>query len=89
MLQFLQDLLKEPAILLGLVSLAGLVALKKPFHKVMVGTLGPILGYLMLGVGADAIVASLAPLGDLIQKGFNISGVIPNNEAVVATAQNY
>lgn len=87
MLQFLQDLLKEPAILLGLVSLAGLVALKKPFHKVMVGTLGPILGYLMLGVGADAIVASLAPLGDLIQKGFNISGVIPNNEAVVATAQ--
>lgn len=40
----------------------------------------------MLGVGADAIVASLAPLGDLIQKGFNISGVIPNNEAVVATA---
>lgn len=32
------DLLKEP-ILLGLVSLAGLVALKKTFHKVMVGTL--------------------------------------------------
>ncbi|WP_156286252.1 PTS ascorbate transporter subunit IIC [Oceanivirga salmonicida] len=86
-LNFLRDILKEPALLLGIVSLIGLVSLKKPWHKVLVGTLGPILGYIMLGIGANAIVSSLEPLGKLIEKGFNITGVIPNNEAVVATAQ--
>lgn len=86
-LEFLRDILRQPALLLGIVSLVGLVSLKKPWHKVLVGTLGPILGYIMLGIGAEAIVASLDPLGKLIEYGFKITGVIPNNEAVVATAQ--
>lgn len=86
-LLFLQDILKEPALLLGIVSLVGLISMKKPWHKVLVGTLGPVLGYIMLGIGAGAIVSSLEPLGKLIERGFKISGVIPNNEAVVATAQ--
>lgn len=86
-LSFFRDILKEPALLLGIVSLVGLISLKKKWYKVLVGTLGPILGYIMLGIGAGAIVSSLDPLGQLIEHGFKISGVIPNNEAVVATAQ--
>ncbi len=84
---FLRDVLSQPALLLGIVSFVGLVALKQPWHKILTGTLGPILGYLMLGAGADFIVANLEPLGKMIEKGFHITGVIPNNEAVVATAQ--
>ena len=87
-LLFLRDVLSQPAILLGLVSFVGLIALKKPGHKVLTGTLGPILGYIMLGAGADFIVSNLDPLGKMIEKGFKITGVVPNNEAVVATAQN-
>jgi PTS system ascorbate-specific IIC component len=83
-----QDILTQPALLLGLISLVGLIALKKPFNKVMTGTLKPILGYLMLGAGADFIVANLDPLGKMIEHGFNITGVVPNNEAIVAIAQN-
>ena len=83
----IMEILSQPAILLGIVSCVGLVALKKPFHKILTGTLGPILGYLMLGAGADFIVKNLEPLGQMIEKGFNITGVVPNNEAVVATAQ--
>ena len=86
-LSFLRDVLKEPALLLGIVSCIGLISLKAKWHKVLVGTLGPILGYIMLGIGASAIVSSLEPLGQLIEHGFKITGVIPNNEAVVATAQ--
>lgn len=41
----------------------------------------------MLGAGADFIVFNLNPLGEMIQKGFNINGVIPNNEAIVSVAQ--
>lgn len=82
-----QDLLTQPAILMGLISLIGLLALKKKASKIIVGTLKPILGFVMLGAGADFIVANLTPLGNMIEKGFNISGVIPNNEAIVSVAQ--
>lgn len=86
-LEFFRDFLKQPALLMGLMAFVGLVALRRPAHKVMTGTLKPILGYLMLGAGADFITSNLNPLGEMIQKGFNISGVIPNNEAIVSVAQ--
>ena len=86
-LEFIRDILQQPALLLGLVSCVGLVALKKPFYKVMTGTLKPILGYIMLGCGAGFIVTNLDPLGKMIQEGFHITGVVPNNEAIVSVAQ--
>ncbi len=41
----------------------------------------------MLSAGAGVIVANLNPLGGIIEAGFNIRGVIPNNEAIVSVAQ--
>lgn len=86
-LEFLRDVLKQPALLMGIMAMVGLIALKKPKHKVMTGTLKPILGYLMLSAGADVITNNLDPLGKMIQKGFHITGVVPNNEAIVSVAQ--
>lgn len=87
LLEFLKDVLSQPALLIGIMAFIGLIALKSPGHKVFTGTLGPILGYIMLGAGADFIVSNLEPLGKMIEKGFHIQGVVPNNEAVVAAAQ--
>lgn len=86
-LEFLRDILKQPALLIGIMAFVGLVALRRPTHKIMTGTLKPILGYLMLGAGADFIVANLDPLGKMIENGFHIVGVVPNNEAIVSVAQ--
>lgn len=86
-LEFFRDVLKQPALLMGIMSFVGLIALKKPGHKIMTGTLKPILGYLMLGAGADFITSNLDPLGKMIQEGFHINGVVPNNEAIVSVAQ--
>lgn len=86
-LNVLRDILSQPALLMGIMSCVGLVALKKPAHKIMTGTLKPILGYIMLGAGADFIVANLTPLGKMIEKGFHITGIVPNNEAIVSAAQ--
>lgn len=86
-LDFIKGILSEPAFLMGIIALVGLVALRSPAHKVLTGTLGPILGYLMLSAGADVIVANLDPLAQMIEYGFNITGVVPNNEAVVSVAQ--
>ncbi|MGL6114258.1 MAG: PTS ascorbate transporter subunit IIC [Cetobacterium sp.] len=81
------DILTNPAFLLGLMSCIGLIALKKPISKLIVGTLKPILGFIMLGAGADFIVKNLDYLGKMMEKGFNITGVVPNNEAIVSIAQ--
>ncbi|MTT32842.1 PTS ascorbate transporter subunit IIC [Terrilactibacillus sp. BCM23-1] len=86
-LSFLRDVFSQPALLIGLMACIGLIALKKPFHKILTGTLGPILGYIMLSAGANVISTNLTPLGKMIEKGFHIHGVVPNNEAIVASAQ--
>jgi PTS system ascorbate-specific IIC component len=87
-LYFFKDLISEPAILMGLIAMVGLLALKSPGHKVFTGTMGPILGYLMLTVGSNVIVQSLDPLSKMIEKGFHIKGIVPNNEAITSVAQD-
>ena len=65
-LKFFESILTKPAWIMGLFSFVGLVALKRPAHKIMTGTLKPILGYLMLSAGAGLIQTNLAPLGTFI-----------------------
>lgn len=86
-LNFIKDMLSAPAILMGLVAFVGLVALRAPGHKILTGTLGPILGYLMLSAGAGVIQTNLDPLSKMIEAGFHLKGVVPNNEAVTSVAQ--
>jgi PTS system ascorbate-specific IIC component len=85
-LKFLQDILSVPAILIGLSALVGLIALKKTFSEVLVGTFKAIMGFLILGAGAGFLVGVLNNLSPLMTSAFNINGVIPNNEAIVAIA---
>ncbi len=87
-LEFIQSILTKPAWIMGLFAFVGLVALKRPAHKVMAGTLKPILGYIMLSAGAAVVQENLAPLGTFIETGFHITGVVPNNEVVVSMAQS-
>lgn len=82
------DILTNPAFILGIISLIGLIALKKPFNELIIGTLKPILGYIMLGAGAEFIVKNLTPLGKMLEKGFGITGIVLNNEAITSIAQN-
>lgn len=72
-LEFIQSILTKPAWIMGLFAFVGLVALKRPAHKVMTGTLKPILGYIMLSAGATVVQENLAPLGTFIETGFHIS----------------
>ncbi|KXS48576.1 MAG: hypothetical protein A8274_605 [Halanaerobium sp. 4-GBenrich] len=81
------EVLNQPATLVGLMAFLGLALLKKPFSKIMSGTLKSILGFVILGAGANVLIGSLNNLGPMIQQAFNIQGVIPTNEAIVALAQ--
>ena len=85
-LDFLQQVLSTPAILVGLIALIGLVAQKKPIEDVIKGTIKTILGFLILGAGADVIVGALEKFGTLFNFAFSVNGVVPNNEAIVSLA---
>ena len=83
----MNEILSIPAVLVGIIVFIGLIAQKADFSKVTSGTLKSIIGFLILSAGATVIVGSLDALGGIIEDRFAIQGVIPNNEAVVALAQ--
>lgn len=83
----MQDVLSEPAILVGLIALIGLIAQKKPVTECIKGTIKTIMGFVILGAGAGLVVSSLGDFSAIFQHAFGINGVVPNNEAIVSIAQ--
>ncbi len=87
MLDFILNILATPAMLVGIMALVGLVLQGKPIEDVVRGTVKTIVGFLVLSAGADFLTGgSLNAFGDLFNYAFNMQGVVPNNEAVVALA---
>ncbi|MDV2884489.1 PTS ascorbate transporter subunit IIC [Alkalihalophilus pseudofirmus] len=83
----MNDILGTPAILVGLFALLGLLLQKKSSADTVSGTLKTIMGFVIIGVGAGVLISSLDFFSQMFERAFNIRGVIPNNEAVVAVAQ--
>ncbi|MED4958194.1 PTS ascorbate transporter subunit IIC [Paenibacillus macerans] len=87
-LKLMMDILSQPAVLVALISLVGLIIQKKPASEIVKGTTKTFLGFLVISAGAGIIVQSLDPFGKMFQSAFHVSGVVPNNEAIVAMALN-
>ncbi|AEB51929.1 Putative sugar-specific permease, SgaT/UlaA family [Aeromonas veronii B565] len=81
------DVLSEPAVLVGLIALIGLIAQKKPVTECIKGTVKTIMGFVILGAGATLVINSLGDFAVIFQHAFGIKGVVPNNEAIVSIAQ--
>ncbi|CUH97689.1 putative membrane protein [Propionispora sp. 2/2-37] len=86
MLKFILDILSVPAVLVGIISMIGLIALKKSGPDIVKGSVKTVLGFLVLSGGAGIVVGALSSFGIMFQHGFGITGVVPHNEAVVALA---
>ncbi|PLR82314.1 PTS ascorbate transporter subunit IIC [Bacillus canaveralius] len=85
-LKLMMDILSQPAVLIALISFIGLVLQKKPASEIVKGTTKSFLGFLVIAAGAGILVGSLEPFGKMFQEAFNVNGVVPNNEAIVAMA---
>ncbi|GAA3707833.1 PTS ascorbate transporter subunit IIC [Zhihengliuella alba] len=86
--QFLvNEVLSVPAFLIGIIVAIGLGALRKSAGQIVGGAVKATLGFLLIGAGAGLVVASLEPLGVMIQGATGAQGVIPTNEAIVGIAQ--
>ena len=86
MTKFILDILSTPAVLIGLFALLGLLLQKSKSTEVISGTLKAILGFVILGAGAGTLIGSLNAFSAIFEAAFNVKGVIPNNEAIVALA---
>ena len=74
-----QQILNVPAYLIGIITAAGLIALRRNSGQVIGGALKATLGFFILGVGATVVTGSLDPLGQLILTVTGAPGVIPTN----------
>lgn len=81
-----QEILNVPAYLIGIITAIGLIALKRSSGQVIGGGLKAAIGFLILGAGANVVVASLGPLGEIILDVTGAQGVIPTNEVITAMA---
>lgn len=88
MLNFIYSFFNQPAIIIGLMALIGLIAQKASFSKVLTGTVKTIIGFLIMSLGGGIIAGALETLSPAFENAFNVQGVIPNNEAVIGVAQN-
>jgi len=86
LLHLLIDIASQPAILVSLIAILGLVLQKKPTSDIVRGGIKTFVGFLVVTAGASIIVASLEPFGEMFQYAFNVQGIVPNNEAIVAVA---
>lgn len=76
----------QPAILISLIALIGLLVQKKKAGEVVTGTIKTLVGFLVLTGGAGILAGSLEPFAEMFQHALNAQGVVPSNEAVVAIA---
>ncbi|GAB7126656.1 PTS ascorbate transporter subunit IIC [Silvimonas sp. JCM 19000] len=84
MIKFILDILSDPAILIGIFALLGLLLQRAKVSDVVAGTIKTILGFVILGAGAQILVGSLDIFRQIFDHAFGLKGTIPNNEAIVA-----
>lgn len=79
--------LGQASLLVGMISLVGLILQKKSATKVLSGTLKTIVGFVIFGIGSAAASDALTAFQELFTRGFNVNGVLPLAEAVTGMAQ--
>lgn len=84
MMKFILDIVSTPAILVALIAILGLVLQKKKLPDIIKGGIKTFVGFLVVSGGAGIVQNSLNPFGTMFEHAFHLSGVVPNNEAIVA-----
>jgi PTS system ascorbate-specific IIC component len=83
-----KDIFGVPAYLVGIMTAIALIASRKGLGDIVGGALKATLGFIILGIGAGAVIGALNPLGALITGAFGVEGVVPTNEAITAIVSN-
>lgn len=82
------SLLSNAGILVGIISMIGLILQRKSADEVFKGTTKTIIGFMIFNIGSSAISGTLGNFNKLFQTGFGIEGVVTQVEAATALAQD-
>jgi ascorbate PTS system EIIC component len=82
-LDFVIQLLKTPAILIGLVAMLGLIFMKKSFTQILLGTVKTILGFLILNLGVSTVSGGLGFFNTLFTTAFGLKGILFDDNIAV------
>src|ERR1035437_9005955 len=86
-LNFILDVVKTPALILGLVALIGLAIQRKSGPQIFAGTVKTALGMLVLTAGSGLVVVAIGPFVTLFQGVFGLAGFATGSELVSAAMQ--
>jgi PTS system ascorbate-specific IIC component len=86
-LNFILDVVKTPALILGLVALIGLAIQRKTGPQVFAGTVKTAIGMLVLSAGAGLVVTAILPFVTLFQGVFGLNGFATGSELISAAMQ--
>lgn len=67
------NIIGQPALLVGLIALIGLVVQRKSFSDTVLGTVKTIAGFLIMAEGAGIVVRALLTLTPILQQAFGIT----------------
>ena len=87
-LNFILEVVKTPALILGFVALIGLAIQRKSGAQVFAGTVKTALGMLVLSAGAGLVVTAILPFVTLFQAVFGLNGFATGSELISAAMQN-
>lgn len=73
---FAQNILTQPAFLIGFIVLIGYLLLKKPLYECISGFLKATVGYLILNVGSIGLVTSFRPILVGLKERFHLSAMV-------------
>jgi PTS system ascorbate-specific IIC component len=91
LVKFFVELLKLPAIVIGLIALIGLVVQRKQLGDVVSGTIKTTLSVLIIGGGIGVLIDALLPIQTMFELGIDKSRFetfVTFDEAVVSAVQN-
>lgn len=73
---FAQNVLTQPAYLIGFIVLLGYILLKKPIHECIAGFLKATVGYFILTVGSGGLVNNFRPILVGLKERFNLDAMV-------------
>lgn len=73
---FADNILKQPAFMIGLIVMLGYILLKKSWYDVLAGVIKAIVGYLILAEGSGGLVKNFRPVLVGLKDVFNIEAMV-------------
>ncbi|HHU48229.1 MAG TPA: hypothetical protein GXZ37_00705 [Clostridiales bacterium] len=80
------EIIGNPGILFALITLLGMLLLKKSFPDIVMGVVKTIIGYLILVLGCGPLQSATTPVGAWINDMLGVQGIVPQNWIIMSTA---